>query len=240
MNEKEVIVLFSGGRDSFLTACKLIENGYKIYMVTFENGIGLQGYNAKYAAEKIIKKYGNDKAEFLGVQCIAGFWREFFLPYYNMKPSEIIKEFGELTISQFHCLTCRMSMYIWSIIKAKQMGIKYIAEGARENQGFVVELPIFISKLKNFLKEYNIDLLLPVYKLNSDHKRKDELLIRGFLPKTLEPQCLIGVPLPSGQAPDNEVQGAAINYLEKIIIPRAKRLIEENLKTFIDKSGDIL
>lgn len=241
MNDKErAIVLLSGGRDSFLGSCILIEEGYKIYMVTFENGAGLQAHNAEHAAKRIIEKYGTDKAEFLGVQCIASFWREFFLPYYNMKPSEIIREFGELTISQFHCLSCRMSMYIWSIIKAKQTNIKYIAEGARKDQGFVVELPIFMEKLRNFLNEYDVSLLLPVYELDSNYKMKNELLIRGFVPKTLEPQCLIGVPLPEGKTPDEDIQKAAIKYLDKIIIPRARQLIEENLKAFIDKSGDVL
>jgi len=99
-----VILLFSGGRDSFLAGCYLIEEGFKIYMATFENGIGLAAHNAEHGAKRIIKRYGKDKAEFLGVHSVAGIWREFFLPYFNMKPSEILKEFGELTITQFHCL----------------------------------------------------------------------------------------------------------------------------------------
>lgn len=66
------------------------------------------------------------------------------------------------------------------------------------------------------------------------------LKYEGFSPKTLEPQHLIGVHLPSGQAPDEEVQKAAINYLEKIVIPTARKLIKENLKAFIDKSGETL
>lgn len=152
-------------------------------MVTFDNGAGLQSYNAEYGAKRIIKRYGKDKADFLGIQSIAAIWRKFFLPYFNMKPSEIIKEYGELTISQFHCLACRSSMYIWSIVKAKQMRLKYIAEGARKNQGFVIELPGMINKFKNFLSEYSLELLLPVYELSSDWERKNLLLLRGFIPK---------------------------------------------------------
>lgn len=149
--KKEAILLFSGGRDSFLAGCYLIEEGFKIYMVTFENGLGLAAHNAEHGAKRIIKRYGKDKAEFLGVHSVAGIWREFFLPYFNMKPSEILKEFGELTISQFHCLTCRSAMYIWAIIKAKQMRIKYLADGAREDQGFVIELPSMIESSETSL-----------------------------------------------------------------------------------------
>ena len=146
--KKEALLLFSGGKDSFLSGCYLIEEGFKIHMVTFENGAGLKASNAEHGAERIIKQYGEDKAEFLSVHCTAGIWRNFFLPYFNMKSSEVIKEYGELTVSQFNCLTCRSSMYVWSIIKAKQMGIKYIADGARKDQGFVIELPGMIEKFK--------------------------------------------------------------------------------------------
>jgi len=204
--KKEALLLFSGGKDSFLSGCCLVEKEFKIHMVTFENGAGLKADNVEHGAERIVKQYGEDRAEFLGVHCTAGIWRNFFLPYFNMKPSEVIKEYGELTVSQFNCLTCRSSMYVWSIIKAKQMGIKYIADGARKDQGFVIELPGMIEKFKSFLAEYSIELLLPVWNLNSDWERKNLLLMRGFVPKTLEPQCLVGVSLPEGKAPDKEVQ----------------------------------
>jgi hypothetical protein len=162
--------------------------------VTFENGLGLGGYNAEHGANRIKSRYGNEKVKFLGVQNVAGIWRKFFLPYFNMKPSEIKKEYGELTISQFHCLTCRSSMYIWSIIKAKQMRVKFVADGARKDQGFAIELPNMISRFKSFFSGYSIELLLPVYELDSGWERKNLLMLRGFVPKVLEPQCLVGVP----------------------------------------------
>lgn len=239
-NLKKTILLFSGGKDSFLSACYLIEKGFRIFMVTFENGAGLQAYNSEHGAKRIIERYGEDRVSFLGVQCIAGIWREFFLPYFNMKPSDIINNFGELTISQFHCLTCRSSMYIWSIIMAQQMGIKYIAEGARHCQAFVIELPIMINKFREFLSKYSIKLLLPIYNLESDWERKNLLLLRGFVPKTLEPQCLIGVPLPNNASPDQDIQLATLKYFEKIIVPRAERIIKEQAKSSLLIKKDLL
>ena len=233
IKKKEAILLFSGGKDSFLTGCFLIENTFKIYMATFENGIGLAVHNAEHGAKRIIRRYGKDKAEFLGVYSIAGIWREFFLPYFNMKPSEISSEFGQLTISQFHCLTCRSAMYIWTIIKAKQMGIKYIADGARKDQGFVIELPNMIEKFRDFFSNYSMELLLPMWDLDSDWERKNLLLLRGFIPKTLEPQCLIGVPLPEKRNPDIEIQKAVENYFDKIVLPRAKKLIITQSKVIL-------
>jgi hypothetical protein len=234
-NEKEAILLFSGGRDSLLAGCYLIEEGFKVYMVTFENGASLATHNAEHGAQRFIRLYGTDKADFLGVQSVAGIWREFSLPLFNLKPSEILKEYGELTFSQYQCLTCRSAMYIWSILKANQMGIMYIADGARKDQGFAIELPDMTEKFKNFFAEFSKELLLPVWDLDSDWKRKNLLLLRGLIPKVLEPQCLVGVPLPGGKAPDAVIQIAVENYFEKIVLPQARELIATQSKAILNK-----
>lgn len=235
----EVILLFSGGRDSFLSACYLIEKRFKVYMVTFENGAGLQAYNVEHATRRIIKRYGKNNAEFLGIHCIAGIWREFFLPYFNMKPSEVINEYGELTISQFHCLTCRSSMYIWSIIKAQQMRIGNVADGARKHEGFAIQQPTMISRFKELFSEYSMKLLLPVYDLDSDWKRKNLLLLKGFVPKTLEPQCLVGVPLRGGKPTGKQVQSAVGRFFDKVILPRAREIIGTEGSSILDSEGEI-
>ena len=36
--DKRALLMLSGGRDSFLSACLLIEEGYQVYMVTYDNG----------------------------------------------------------------------------------------------------------------------------------------------------------------------------------------------------------
>lgn len=229
-HSKDVLLLFSGGKDSFLSACNLIEEGYKVHMVTFENGTGLGSENVEHGAQRIIEHYGEDKAVFLGAHCTAGIWREFFLPYLNMKPSEVLKEYGELTVSQFNCLTCRSAMYVWSIIKARETGIGYIADGARKDQGFVIELPCMIEKFRSFMSEFSIELLLPVWDLNSNWKQKNLLLRRGFIPKTLESQCLLGAPLPGDKEPEEEIQEAVGKYFDKIVLPRARDVISSELK----------
>ena len=238
-DNREVILLFSGGKDSFLSTCILLEEGYRVNLVTFENGFGLSPHNAQHGADRLIEKYGKSRVDFWGVKSISSFWREFFLPYFNMKPSNIAKEYGELPISQFHCLSCRMAMYIWCIIIAKQRGIEFIADGARKDQRFVIELPSFIEELKTFLGQYEIKILLPVFDLDSKQKTKNQIMLRGFVPKVLEPQCLMGVPLPDDKEPDHEIQSGAITFFNKIIKPRAHQLIMENKNTCID-SGELI
>jgi hypothetical protein len=196
-------------------------------MVTFDNFAGIAGDNAVHGAKRIIEKYGNVCAEFIGVYSTAGIWRELILPFLNMKPSEILAEYGEITTSQFNCLTCRSAMYIWTIIKAREMGIHKIADGAREDQGFVIELPCMTEKFKALFSDFNLELNFPVIDLKSNWQEKNLLLARGFVPKVIGPQCLVGAPLSDGKEPDIDVQNAVVKYFDTVIVPRAKRIINE-------------
>ena len=217
---KAVLLMLSGGRDSFLSACKLLEQGYYLKLITYDNGCTIQSSRSADCAERIAKKYGSEKVEFLGVHSIASLFREFFIPYFNMPASDVAKKFGEVTISQLNCLICRTSMYIYSIQVCKELNIPTIAEGARKSQGFVVELDGMIQRYKALLEQYGIELLLPVHDLNSDWDRKNELMWRGFIPKTFEAQCLLGFPL-DGPINQNIIEGVH-KFYDEAVLPRLK------------------
>lgn len=223
MSEK-VLQLFSGGKDSFLSTCKLAEQGYNVLLITYQNGCSLCNQNTKHEAERLIKKYG-EKVHFLGCYPTVGIWREFFLPFLNLKPSEIKERYGEITYSQFNCLTCRTTMYLYSIVFCKYLNIKKISDGARPSQGFVVELPSMLERYKKLLSKYGIELLLPVQHIDSDWTIKNELLLRGIVPKTLEPRCLIGVPLPNGERPDNDIIQGTLKFFDEEMYPKCHELL---------------
>ena len=42
---------------------------------------------------------------------------------------EINKKYGNITISELNCLSCRLSMYVAAIIICIQNNIKYVADG---------------------------------------------------------------------------------------------------------------
>lgn len=231
MEENIVILMLSGGRDSFLAACHLLEDkeNYHVKMVTFDNGCSYGIENAKLAAERIINKYGKEKAEYLGVYKTGGIAREFFFPYFNMKPDEQQSRFKGMTPSQFHCLICRTSMYIHTIWLAQKYGAKYVAEGGREDQQFVIELP-GMAKVRyvELVKKANLELLLPVYEMCDDWERDNELIRRGYLCKTFEPKCLIGVPV-NGSIDQSVIEGIHA-YYDEVVLPK---ILEKN---FLDKT----
>lgn len=225
--KKEAIVLFSGGKDSFLTVCMLIEKGYKVNMVNFKTVASIGDSNVSIGAERIIKKYGTEKAKFLGIFSIVGIWRELVLPFLNMTQEQILKEYGNITYSQFNCLTCRSAMYIWCVIKAKGIGVSCVGDGARKIQGFVIELPIMVDIFRKFFGDLGINFICPVLDLESDWTLKNMLLARGFVPKTSESQCLLGTPLVNGN-PDKNIQGAVLSCFQKLVLPKAKELINSS------------
>lgn len=101
----------------------------------------------------------------------------------------------------------------------------------------MIELPNMIERFKDLFSEYSIELLLPLWDLSSSWERKNLLLLRGFVPKTLEPQCLVGVPLPGEKAPDKEIQIATERYFEKVVKPRAREIITSQSRVFLNKGG---
>jgi len=231
---KDVLLMFSGGKDSFLSACGLIEQGYKLKLITYNSGFVIQSLKPDDASNRLIQKYGTERVESLGTHFIPGLVREFFLPYFNMTMTELFREYGDITISQLNCLICRTIMYIYSIRMCRDLNISILAEGARKSQLFVIELEGMVERYRSLLLQYNIDYLLPVYDLVSDVDRGNELLRKGFIPSTNEDQCLLGVPL--GQPVTNNVIKGVHAFFDKAILPRIqeRNLIEKPLYKDVD------
>lgn len=223
---EKALVLFSGGKDSLVLTLRLLDSGCKVYLVTFENGYGLKAQNVNSTIKRLMKKYSYDKIEKLGIKNVSGLFREFMYPFYNYTSSFINNRFGDISISQFNCLSCRLSMYVASIIICKQYNINYVYDGARKSQLFVIEQSEMLNKFKELFQKNNINIEYPLENETEDWKLKNELLLRGIVPKTLEPQCLLGVPLTSSEINENILIGT-INTYEKYLKPKAIELIDK-------------
>lgn len=239
-----VILMLSGGRDSFLAACRLLEDpaDYRIQMVTYDNGCSYGSINAKTVAERIIARYGADRATFLGVYKIGGLIRRFFSPYFNMKPAEQAQRYRGMTPSQFHCLICRTSMYIFSVWLAHKYSAKFIAEGGRRDQEFVIELPgMAQERYPALVGDAGLELLLPVYELDSNWERDNELLLRGYLCKSFEPKCMIGFPV-CGSIDETVIEGVHAYYDNEMLplIRKLNLLSPRMMELYVGKEYDEL
>ena len=194
--KKEVLLMYSGGLDSFLSCIRLVHQGYKVYLIHFDNGSCIGTENIQIGAQRLQKMY-KDKVEFLGIASTAArfvYYREL-VDIENLNAEELNNKYGKISMSQYRCLLCRMAMYTYSIALAGKMNIKYIAEGARKSQLFAIEQKELLDEFKNLCNQYDIELLTPVFDLVDDYKRENELLRHRFLPVANEGKCLLGYPM---------------------------------------------
>lgn len=228
LHGKNVLLMFSGGRDSFLSACCLVECGVYVHMITYNNGC-ISGIDAvKTTAARIVEKYGPSCATFEGVHSIAGGLYRLQEEYLYQTAEETGKKYPYILPSQLSCLVCHTAMYVESIAYCTAHGFQLIAEGARKSQRFFVELPEMQKRYHNLAAQYGLDLITPVYDLQDDWERKLEMADRGFIPKTAEPQCWIGCPLRQDLSEDHVASLAA--YYDDMILPKLPGYIDRRVQ----------
>lgn len=97
-------------------------------------------------------------------------------------------------------------MYIKAIAECLQRNIPYLAEGARESQGYPEQRPSIVERYKKLCKEFSIELLLPVWEVKSKGEIKEELIAFGLIPKTIEPFCVFAMPLYDYQTKEKNIK----------------------------------
>ena len=116
-----------------------------------------------------------------------------------------------------------MAMYTKTLQIAKEKGYKYIAEGARISQKFMLEQLPIITRLKELAEKEGIKLLLPVLYVDDDQKEIEELLSNGHSSKTWESKCLIGRPAKDKTEEDKQF---IVNYYDSILEPSVQKKLK--------------
>lgn len=192
MPNKHALVMFSGGKDSLLTACRTIELGYDIHLVTFDNKRTSWLNVTKETVELLKTRYKNHvlSHEIIETYDIVATLAE----YYNSSTlHQIGSQYGLLKPYQVNCLHCHTAMYAKSIALCLKRNYPLIANGARFNQGFVVEHMQMLQEYTEIAEKYDITIHCPVF-VHDDEQRKMDLADRNIMCNVLEPQCWVGCP----------------------------------------------
>ena len=218
--QKEVLLMYSGGLDSLLSCIRLIKEGYKVYLIHFDNGSCIGTENVHKGAQRLIEKY-KDKVEFLGIASTAArflYYREM-TDIENLNAEQLNNKYGKISMSQYRCLLCRMAMYTYTVALARKMNINYIAEGARKSQLFAIEQEELLNEFKIFCNKYGIELLTPVLELENDYEKEQEIFLYGVDAVAYEGKCLLGYPmnrkLTSEEIDDIKELYKSIRYLQE-------------------------
>ncbi len=194
--KKEVILMYSGGFDSILSCIRLIRDGYKVYLIHFDNGSSIGSENIQKGAQRLINRFKN-QVEFLGIASTASYFLYYrgMADIENLNAEELYKKCGKISISQYRCLLCRMAMYTYSIALARKMGISYIAEGARKSQLFAIEQDELLNEFRDLCKKFDIELLTPVLDVVDDYEKENEIYMWDVNLCAYEAKCLLGFPM---------------------------------------------
>lgn len=219
--DKDVLLLYSGGKDSTLAAIRLHNAGYNIHFIHFDNG-AMKDADKPYLTFK--NTFGQRDGYYFDYQLHSYDISENFKLFFEkwVEKNGDILENGSID-SEIRCMCCRMAMYVDAICIAKSKGFKYIAEGARISQEFMIEQQPMIERLKELAKSYGIELIFPVLTLEDDNEEKQELIENGFSSKGWESKCLLGREPMFKRLKDEE---RILTYYDEMLKPKILRIID--------------
>lgn len=188
------LILFSGGKDSFLTACRAAADGHPVTLLSFNGGSVIGEENLRHGADRLIRMYGSDMVEYAGVYstaatiaCMNSNWI-----YY---PQRVLgAKYPELTNCQLNCLHCQTAMWVAALAYAKAKGISEIACGYKKSDVFCTGSNTYFTEICALAEKFQVNITRPLWEMGDDFERDTEMIMRGFEAQVLEPKCLLGRP----------------------------------------------
>lgn len=221
--KKSVVLLFSGGRDSSLACAVLAKKGYKIHLLTFNNGTTTNLSLAERRYKELDKRFP-DAIIARKVIPSYGLFKEIAL-------TSIEKDFKKYETNLL-CMGCKLAMHVLSLIYCLENKVSIIADGYTEYQRtWVEQIPQAIQTVRKFHEEYKVKYVNPVYDQNSKDQVKKKLFSFGLSTKSLEGSCLLGgtfsIPSPAKVvAYIKEKLPFCRNYIKAYFTEKNKKLIE--------------
>lgn len=165
------VLMFSGGRDSTLSAIRLARTGRRLILVTVTSQ-HLEGISA--VKQRIV--------ELRGYLSKGSRW--ISIPDTNINVPFL------LNYSTRTCLPCFLKYTSIGVIIAKKFNINSLSFGFTHYQsGWPEQTPLAIEKFKKTLNQFGLNLDIPVYDLESKEKAIEELRTIGINSGALEQKC---------------------------------------------------
>lgn len=213
-----VLLMFSGGKDSFIAACKLVEQGNNVSLIMFNSGCIAAEENVLHSAERLKKKYTN-RIEMMGIRStmadnirINKQWKEF-------TARELCSRYPDVNGVQSQCFFCQTSMWLEAIAYCKSHDIRCIATVYKSSDTFCTGSQSYLEFIREIANEHYIEIKLPMWGFidieDGLDRRDQEMCMRRFLPSVLEPKCTIG--LPADEKISSKAIEQLINYIKEYI-----------------------
>lgn len=231
---RKTLVMFSGGKDSFLTAARCASEGDFVGLFTCHNGCMRYEQHLAHGATRLVNRFGADNIKYEGIYSTAGIvW--LLQRWYIEQPLRALSwELADVPPVHLTCLHCQTAMWIASIAFAKAHGYNRICTGYLETDEFCTGTTQWTQAMQALAKANGVESDFPVWH-NTDPQyswniaRDRELARFCFVPQMLEPQCMLGQPAP---IPASQVGEQLSNYYDEHLLPLCQPEIDSLVKTF--------
>jgi hypothetical protein len=174
-HEGPVLVMFSGGSDSTLTASLLSELHTVVHLVTYEHKAMSFASKSAKAVESLRAAHGADRFEYHLLD-INGLMSRIFV---RQLPADLSK-YGTYALPMC-CGSCKLSMHVRSVIYCYEHGIRYAADGsnAELSELFPEQMQPVLDLYRQLYARYGIEYTNPVFDVSrSDHVLYDRGVTR--------------------------------------------------------------
>jgi len=221
---QDCLVLFSGGKDSFLTACNAIKQGYRAILLSCSNGCIVGEKNFSHGAKRLIRKYGEDRVQFAGIAFTVGGISKFNESWSYKSFSALAENYPHLSNYQVICLTCQTAMWASALAYARAKEITQVVCGYRRSDLFCTGMEEYLARIRLVAKQFGIAVDVPVWDLVDEWERDRLMSDYGFEPRVLEASCVLGCPCKEHMS--SEYQNELMQYFDFVL----KRTLVERIK----------
>ncbi len=210
----KVLVLFSGGMDSFLAACRVITARNKAVLFSCNSGTVANEKMFSQGARRLIDRYGNTQVQWAGVYNTASVINRLNEDWARLSWAELGAMYPNLINAQATCLHCQTSMWIAGLAYCRAKDITAIACGYKLSDVFCTGQKWYRKLIHDICCSNEIKVSFPVWELEwaeGAPSRKSEMSANGFIPKVYEPQCMVGRPV---EAMSKESSDSMLAYMK--------------------------
>lgn len=229
-DKPKVLVLFSGGKDSFITACRTVSDGYKAVLISCQTGSIFGEPYLRYGAERLIDRFGEDCVEYAGMLRSSPAKMRLSEGWLHSQWQSLGGVYPLLSNCQIQCLNCQTAMWICAIAYAKAKNISFLECGYKASDVFCTGIMEYTEIIKSIASKFNKSVRFPVWDMEGDFERDTELMHYGFHPSVLEPKCMLGCP-PREQMTE-ETRGQLMQYCKDILVPKVEESIPYYSKVY--------
>lgn len=199
---KTILLLFSGGKDSFIATCREIYAGNRVVLISFNNSAVIGEKNILHGVARLQRKYGKERIMYAGCYNTGAIIQSLKDKWADMPWSVLGEQYPNLTNTQITCLHCQTAMWIAAIAYAQAKGILQIDAGYKQSDPFCTGLSAFHQEVQALAEKHFCKINFPVLddrawvESPGGIERNYEMSRYGFIHSVYEPKCMLGRPAP--------------------------------------------